>query len=463
MRRKLLSILVLTLFAISAIGITLVKSAAAEEERVAGSETTTERPCDHGEDAFCSHLPIIQIDTGGQRIRKEVVIWGTVSVFDEMDGSNHLEDKTRFETTATVKYRGNSSYFVFDKRSFRIKLYEDKDNPLDYRFLGMAADSEWVLNGPFLDRSLLRNYLMYDLSREILDWAPDTRFCEVFVDGEYQGVYLATEPVTNGPGRLNMYEAGLATGETAYLLSRERPGTETHVLQNFGTVRGFTSMELSVSYPSKKDVTSTQLEWIEKDVSAFEEVLYNAYFAHPEYGYAAYINVDSFVDYMLLNELAMITDASFLSTYTYKNILGKLKMTVWDFNNGVNNYPWQDNPVNQRFYLTTGNWFERLLQDRAFTTRVVQRYRELRAGLWQTDRLLGMIDDGVDLLGDAVSRNFEVWGYTFDERLLSRDEQGNDRDPHSYAEAVSMLKDTLVARLVFMDDNIETLYDFCIN
>ena len=69
---------------------------------------------------------------------------------------------------------------------------------------GMGANSEWVLNGPYLDKTLIRNKLVYDLARELNGWAPDTRFVELFVDGKYQGVYLAVEPVTNGESRLRL-------------------------------------------------------------------------------------------------------------------------------------------------------------------------------------------------------------------------------------------------------------------
>ena len=326
----------------------------------------------------------------------------------------------------------------------------------------MGEHSEWVLYGPFLDRSLVRNKLVYDLSRELMDWAPDTRYCEVYVNGEYQGIYLAVEPVTNGAARLDLYEFGLLSGETAYLLRRERVGTEENAISSYGTVMGKTDNELSISYPTKSKLSNAQVKWIERDISAFEETLYGDGFADPEKGYAAYIDVDSFVEYYLINELAMIPDASHLSTYLYKNIGGKLKMAVWDFNNGFDNYPWTDYTTD-RFFVEDGNWFDRLLQDRAFVDQVVARYRELRREQWSDERILGLIDGYVEQLGDAVDRNFAVWGYTFEENLLSKDQAGNSRDPKSFEEAIAMLKDCILARTAFLDENIEQLYTHCIN
>jgi hypothetical protein len=153
----------------------------------------------------------------------------------------------------------------------------------------------------------------------------------------------------------------------------------------------------------------------------------------------------------------MILDAGYLSTFTYKDIGGKLKMTVWDFNNGFNSYTGADLDPSE-FCLSNNNWFKRLLQDRNFTQKVVNRYHELRKGVLSDDYLLKAIDDKVKYLGDAVDRNFNVWGYIFKDNMLI-----GDRDPTSYDEAIRMLKDEIVSRGKFLDGNIEALYQYAVN
>lgn len=328
--------------------------------------------------------------------------------------------------------------------------------------MGMSADSDWVLYGPFLDRSLIRNRLVYDVSREILSWAPDTRYCEVFLDGEYQGLYLMIEPVTNEENRLNMFNFGLVSGQTAYLLKRDRDNTEENEIDSYGTINGKTSYQLSISYPTPSRLTKKQYQWIENDINDFERVLYSDQFDDPNYGYAAYIDVQSFVDYYIINELTLTTDAGYLSTLVYKDIGGKLKRTVWDFNNSFNNYPWEAKSP-EKFYVAQNNWYKRLFQDKKFTKMVVERYQELRKGVLSEENLISLVDENVSYLGDAVDRNFEEWGYTFKERLLSRDERGNYRDPESYEEAIQQLKRCIVQRGDFLDKNIETLYQYAIN
>ncbi len=170
----------------------------------------------YGLGAFETTLPVVYIDTDGEDIVKENKIWAEMSILNSVDGEAQsvltLPDKT---IDMTINLRGASSYYQFDKEQYRIKFYANTGSfgALDYEFLGMGADSEWVLNGPFLDRTLIRNSVAYEMSAEILEWAPDTQFCEVFVNGEYKGVYLAVEPITEDIERLDLEKFGLLSGQ----------------------------------------------------------------------------------------------------------------------------------------------------------------------------------------------------------------------------------------------------------
>ena len=165
----------------------------------------------------------------------------------------------------------------------------------------MGKNSEWVLNGPFLDKTLIRNRLVYGLGREIFEWAPDCRYVELFIDGEYQGVYLAVEPVTNGESRLRLCEFALASGETAYIVKRDRVGTEENPLNVYGYYAGKINNSLYIDYPTKSNLTNKQQEWITNDIDTFERVLYGEKFDDPKEGYAKYLDVDNFVNYYILN------------------------------------------------------------------------------------------------------------------------------------------------------------------
>lgn len=412
---------------------------------------------------FVSELPVLMIDTGGQQIFKEATIWAEVAVLDSPTGENDIMGQADTVLTATIKYRGASSYSQFDKPQYRLKFYrEESGKSLDYDLFGIGADSEWVLNGPFLDRTLLRNYFVYTLASEVMDWAPGCTFFELFLDGVYQGVYLAVEPVGAGVERLDLNPFGLVSGATPYIVKRDREGTEENVLHTYGEKAGYTGQQLSVDYPGQNDLTEQQRQWIEQDISQFEEALYSDYFDDPDIGYANYIDVDSFVDYFILNEFALNHDASILSTYVYKELNGKLKLCVWDYNNAFDNYQWFTMEPDE-FYMIDSYWFDWLLQDRAFVDRINLRYQELRQGSLSDTHIRQILDTGLETLGDAVDRNFSVWGYTFTTNMLSIDPGEPSRDPHSYEEALQQLTNTIEERLAFLDQHMGDLYAGCVN
>lgn len=415
----------------------------------------------YGLGEFETKLPVVYIDTEEKQITKENKTWATVGILNNSsDGSMRNVMETPEEILdGTVNLRGASSYSLFDKEQYRLKFYKKQGSAKaeEYNFLGMAQSSEWVLHGPYLDKTMMRNCMVYEMAREMFEWSPDARYCEVFVNGQYKGVYLAVEPVTNGAGRLRLSEFGLLSGECAYVVKRERKGTEENPLSNWGKREGKTSNDLYISYPSEKKLTDAQRKWIEQDISRFENELFSSGFADPESGYAAYIDVDNFVDYFVLNEVVMNYDASSLSTYAYKEISGKLQLTVWDYNNCYDNYQGGKKETN-KFYVAENTWFDRLLKDRKFVDRVVQRYYELRKSIMNTDYMYAQMAKYEQELGAAIDRNFAVWGYSFDRTLMS----GDEREIQSYEAAVEQLKTVIEERFTFLDEHIVDLYENCI-
>ena len=216
-RRILLCILMITvLCGISIVGNSVVKSEnkSKEKKRTAITKEEMKEWAVPDEDIleyydlgkFSTTLPVVYMNTKGQQILKKNVIWGNIALLDgNGEAAICFLQFPILYIRATIKYRGASSYSKFDKKQYRIKFNKNKKNSAKKVSLaGMGANSEWILNGPYLDKTLLRNKLVYDLARELNGWAPDTRFVELFVDGKYQGVYLAVEPVTNGESRLRL-------------------------------------------------------------------------------------------------------------------------------------------------------------------------------------------------------------------------------------------------------------------
>lgn len=465
-RRILLCILMITvLCGISVVGNSVVKSENKSKEKKRTAITKEEMkewaaPDEESLESydlgkFSTTLPVVYMNTMGQQVLKENAIWGNIALLDGNGEEQSVFSVPNSIYRATIKYRGASSYSKFDKKQYRIKFYKNKkDSVKKVSLAGMGANSEWVLNGPYLDKTLIRNKLVYDLARELNGWAPDTRFVELFVDGEYQGVYLAVEPVTNGESRLRLSEFGLLSGETAYVVNRDRIDTGSEEMETWGKTEGYTYNALYIRYPSKNKITEKQKEYIKNDISEFEQVLYGKNFSDNRIGYQAYIDMDNWVDYFIINEFAMNYDAGNLSTYVYKELGGKLQLAVWDFNNGFDNYQWFRTETDA-LHTVENSWFKRLWQDKTFREHVCERYRQLRKTTLSDEHIYDKIASYQEELGEAVDRNFKVWGYSFEENLLvGNNKDGTSRDIGSYEEAMKQLTDTIRERLAYLDKEL---------
>ncbi len=438
--------------------------ARAAGQRIYASQTAKNA---RGTGGFSSHLPVVRIDTGDGEIEKSIAVWCRLEVIDNTDDRNYITDTPAFKTDATIHYRGNSSY-GFDKKQYRLEFYESQDDGGPERnipVMGMQPQSDWVLNGPYQDKALMRNKLSYDVARTCMAYAPDTRYCEVFVNGEYMGVYVMTESVKVCPERIALSDYSLLGGQTPYLILRERSYVETQspAVRTFGTAAGKADKGLFIRYPKIRTLTNVQKSWIEADISKLERALYSDAFDDPALGYMRYIDLDSFATYYVLNEFAINDDAGYHSTYCYKDFNGRLIMgPVWDFNSAYDNYADFKSYADQ-FYMKDNNWFARLTQDRAFVDAVVKKYRELRRGALSYESLVARIDANVAALGDAAERNFEKWGDTFELDMLASARDAPDRNLRSFEEAVAQLKGFIRGRGEFLDANIEKLFLYCIN
>lgn len=444
-------------------------------------EAQPKEECTHEKETFCTHLPLIEIDIGDQEVPGDVIynenqqvvgyttaadgedtIPATICVMDCETDNNHLTDDPTFMSDARIRIRGNTSR-TFDKKNYALRLLTEdgENNPLP--LLGMDAHHEWALHGPYLDKTLMRNYMWYNIAGEIMDYAPNVRFCEVFLDGEYMGVYVLTETITKGNdgARLNLEVDAKDQSFNGYLLRLDRPEkVEDKPLAKADTFTSYTLRtrnQLEIIYPGEANLTPEISRGIQRDFSNFEKVLYSYDYDNEKYGYENLIDVDSFVDYFIINEVTCNYDAGWLSTYIYKDVDGLFKMCIWDFNSACDNY--QESMMQpNHFEMQSVLWYFMLMKDEDFTDRIVERYRELRKKELSEDYLFQYIDDVTEYLGPAIDRNFEKWGYSFgdDYDLL----KPSSRNPHSYAEAVEDMKGFLKNRLAWMDENIEILRQY---
>jgi hypothetical protein len=228
----------------------------------------------------------------------------------------------------------------------------------------------------------------------------------------------------------------------------------TSVIFEYGNYAYVTRIPVEVIYPGTINQTEEMRRAIELEFSAFEKALYSYAYDSGDYGYTQWIDTPSFVDYYVLNEFVCNIDAGRLSTYIYKDTSGKYKICVWDFNNACDNY--MDTRARLHDFDTQNRLiYHMLCRDEDFTEAVITRYKELRLSVLSEEYLMNYIDRTVAYLGPAIDRNYEKWAYSFqaEHNLL----KGEDREICSYDEAISQLKEFLIARGNWMDQNIDAL------
>ncbi len=438
------------------------------------------------------NLPLVVIDTNGEKINGNESIKGTIKIYDSEGKINNLNDEPVLESDIQIKIRGNTTRRV-PKKQYSIDLIDESGNKKEEEILGMPKESEWILNAPFEDKSLLRNYMAYSISGEIMEYAPRAKFCEAFIvdDGKavsanhYKGVFLMIEQIKRNKNRVNISKSNPSRSETSFIVEKNNPKEKDIIFNNYGKEAYLYDYPILASYP-KKSLTEGQKNYINKAISIFERSLYSNEFNNKSVGYQKYIDVDTFVDYYIINEFFNNTDAGILSTYIYKDFGEKIKAgPVWDFNASMGNSnvlsPYYDY---KGFYMNRTAWFDRLMEDKNFVEKVVNRYKLLRKTYLGDEYLIDFIDNTVKMLGEAPKRNFEVWPiYMCNQFEMFKDYRNDfskfEDDPKkldeylknntslfkstenmatSYGEEIEMLKVFLINRGRWMDENIEKLY-----
>ncbi len=411
-------------------------------------------------------LPILLIDVRGRAITGDAETAGVLTVIEEHDGSltNLSSRVAALRSAVAVELHGDTSAGLA-KKSYRIELVDDRRKDRELPLLGLPAGSDWVLHSCGYDPICLRNVLVYTLGRELGHYAPRTRFVELFMNGAYQGLYVLIERVRRDNDRVNLPRpaattAGDITG--GYIFKTDLgEGSPTDAVPR-DWVSPVSRTVYSYYYPRYDAITSAQRTYLRDHMTRFEALMRSSRWNDPRTGYREWLDLPSWVDFALIQELSMNPDAYFKSVYLQKwprSMGNKIAIgPFWDFDlafgvaefrDARNTEAWAHamnrfggervlyNPPGTVPYVP--DYWERLWTDAAFQQALQCRWRELRGSLLQMDTLNRRLDGWLQQLAVALPRDAALW---------------KDLPKNSYSGGAAALKEFLGKRVAWMDTHL---------
>ncbi len=338
------------------------------------------------------------------------------------------------DVTTRIRGRGNTTWRKFPKKPYRLKL-DDKAS-----LLGMSPEKDWALLANYSDKTLMRNAVAMCLGKLLeMDYTTATQAVELTLNGDYLGVYGLTEHVEVSDERV--------------VISRE-PDSDSD--RNIGFLVEIDSRldgefafrsSRGLPYVIKSDTNAAQATTIASLINEMESAVFSASFKDTEIGYLRYIDVESLIDFYLVNELVRNNDVFFSSTFIHRDYGGKFVFgPLWDFDIAAGNINYNGNWNPEGWWVReVSKYVKRLLADPRFEQQVNARWQYFYALQSQMHRYL---DETETILDDAQRRNFERWD------ILSTQVWPNVYVFGTYAGEVDYLRNWLTNRAAWMDGQL---------
>jgi len=423
-----------------------------------------------------SDLPIVLISTNnGEPIPDEPKISAQMKIIDNGPGHiNHLSDPpNHYDGFIGIERRGSTSQDLSDKKPYAVETRNDAGEDLPVSLLGMPKESDWVFIAPFNDKSLVRDALALELARRTMTWASRSRFVELVLNGDYQGVYLVVEKIKRDKNRVDISKLSATdlagdslTGGYILKLDKTTGAAADGWVSTYPPIAGsWQSTNYQYHYPKPEDIQPQQKQYIHAWITDFEDAMHSPQYADTTNGYAKYIDIQSFIDYIIVNEMTKNVDAYRLSTFLYKDRDDKnphlFAGPVWDFNIAFGNADYcsgndyQGWAINFNGVCNQDNWvvhfwWLKLWNDTAFRERLAARWKELRADLFSDPEVTGMLDSLVGVVQESQARNFQRWP------ILNQYVWPNPFCCGSYGQHVDYLRTWTLNRLHWMDGAMNT-------
>lgn len=342
---------------------------------------------------------------------------------------------TDFQGTLTlsIKGRGNSSW-NYPKKPYTIKL--DKKNSI----LGMNEHKKWVLLANWMDRTLMRNAVAFEISRKTgLAWTPDGRFVELVLNGEHVGNYYICEKICVDEKRVDIAKLDNTVTDPELITGGYLFELDTNYDEKFKFKSPTKNLPYMFSDPD--EINTVQQAYAEDYVSKMELVICGM---DKTKSISEFINIESFVDWWFVTETTMNTECNWpKSCFIHKNRAGRMTAgPVWDFDWGT------FTPYNAgSFAAITRLYYPELFKNQIFVSVVKQRWPAFKSSV--VNDIPKFIDDTQQQLELSDGINSVMWPIT--------GAKPNGDEDMSFDEAVERLKGALLQKVEWLDGQINAL------
>lgn len=377
-----------------------------------------------------TNLPIISINTNGQTILDEPKISADMGIIYNGAGNrnNSTDPFNHYNGKIGIEIRGQSSQ-MFPMKSYSIELQDAAGNSVDKALFGLPKESDWVLYAPYTDKTLMRNFLAYTMSREMGHWASNCRYVEVILNGQYIGIYVFMEKIKRGSGRVNISKIATTdiTGDAVtggYLFSIDKEADGWYSAYPTPNSTANQQIRFSYIYPKITAIVPEQQSYLRGYIDSFEMALAASTNPSKPNTWRNFADETSFIDFFIVNEISRNVDGYRLSSYFYKDRNSKngkmIAGPVWDYDlafrnanycNGSDTAGWayNFNRVCPQDFWQIPFWWNNFMQDKTFQSNLRCRWKQLRTTSLSLARINTLIDSVYTLTDEARQRHFQKW------------------------------------------------------
>ena len=390
-----------------------------------------------------SGLPVINMETRNKVAITSKVNYTDLSSFvltDPNQPRNNISKTGPYDSSSNDSYydliraRGNDSWYNPNshKKSYRIRFNAKTS------LFGYKAQRNWVLVAQYRDPTLLFNVTAFELGNRFnFPFNHTFDFVELYLNGDYKGNYMLTWHNQVNPGRIDIDELeGWFIEMDGYYDSDPRFKTKNYDLP---------VMIKSPEAPTGNitDINNPFYDFVKREVNNLTDAVASPNF--PENGYRDMINMRTFIDFMMIQEIVDNLDFQHpMSTFLYKDKGGAINMgPLWDFDCGYGyNYNYVHfNYANRRMNMNA--FFKKLFDDPVFLVKYMERWNE------KYDDIISIpsfIDEMANKLEKSAVQNFQTWWY----RTFYPWTNDHPYEQNNFLNSISLIKNWYNAHISYL-------------